>query len=107
MRPAILASTLCLVHRTQISLGDEELELLDIAAQATGAARAELIRRAVRKHYGGLAAYANRTPEERLANIRKARGIWADRPFTGEEYVRAIRSGGDMNANLRRIGAID
>ena len=92
------------MHRTQISLGDEELELLDNAARVTGASRAELIRRAVRKQYAAHATRPERTAEERLAAIRTARGIWADRPFTGEEYVRAIRSG-DMNANLRRIGA--
>lgn len=94
------------MQRTQVYLGTEELELLADAARATGASRAELIRRAVRKQYAAFARRSERTPEERLAGIRAARGIWADRPFTGEEYVRAIR-GGDMNANLRRIGATD
>jgi hypothetical protein len=41
--------------------------------------------------------------EERLADLRAARGIWKDREFTGEDYARAIR-GGDVNANLRRLG---
>ena len=38
--------------RTQIYLGDEELELLDRRARETGASRSELIRRAVRDAYG-------------------------------------------------------
>jgi hypothetical protein len=85
--------------RTQIYLTDQELELLDRAARASGASRSELIRRAVREQYG----QEERTPEERLAGLRAARGVWRDRPFTGDDYVRAIRSG-DMNANLRRLG---
>jgi hypothetical protein len=88
------------VGRTQIYLGQEELELLDRAARATGASRSELIRRAIRNTYG---VAHGATPEERLAAIQAAAGIWEDRDFTGEEYVRAIRSG-DMNANLRRLG---
>ena len=92
------------MHRLRINLGDEELELLDGAHRATGTSRAELIRRAVRNQYAAHAPPTERSVEERLAAIRTARGIWADRPFTGEEYVRAIRSG-DMNADLRRIGA--
>ena len=85
--------------RTQIYLTDEELELLERASRATGASRSELIRRAIRTKYGP----PERTVEERLANLRAARGIWRDRSFSGDEYVRAIRSG-DMNANLRRLG---
>lgn len=87
------------VGRTQIYLGETEIELLDRAAGLTGASRSELIRRAIRAVY----APPQRSREERLANLRAARGIWKDRRFTGEEYVRAIRSG-DMNVNLRRLG---
>jgi hypothetical protein len=90
------------VNRTQIYLGVEELELLDAAGNLTGANRSELIRRAIRSAYGQFAHRAQ-SPEQRLANLRAAAGIWADRPFTGEEYTRAIRSG-DMNANLRKLG---
>lgn len=39
--------------RTQISLGDEELRLLDAEAGVSGASRSELIRRAIRERYGG------------------------------------------------------
>jgi len=38
--------------RTQVYLTDEELELLDARARETGASRSELVRRAVRAHYG-------------------------------------------------------
>ena len=85
--------------RTQIYLTEAERQLLDRASRATGASRSELIRRAVREVYGSPDA----TGEERLERMRAARGIWKDRRFTGEEYVRAIRSG-DVNANLRRLG---
>jgi Ribbon-helix-helix protein, copG family len=87
------------VARTQVILTELELDLLDRASRATGASRSELIRRAVRAAYGS----PETTVDERLAAFRAARGIWRDRPFTGEQYVRAIRSG-DMNANLRRLG---
>lgn len=89
--------------RTQISLSAEDVELLERAERATGASRAELIRRAVREQYGSRHERAG-TVEERRAIIRRSAGAWKDRDFTGEEYVRAIRSG-DMNANLRKLGA--
>jgi len=85
--------------RTQIHLSDDDIALLDAAARATGASRSELIRRAVRERYGGSSALA-----ERKARARRAFGAWKDRPFTGDEYVRAVRSG-DMNDSLRRLGA--
>jgi hypothetical protein len=88
------------VARTQVILTESELDLLDRASRASGASRSELIRRAVHATYGS----AERGVEERLAGLRAARGLWRDRPFTGEQYVRAIRSG-DVNANLRRLGA--
>jgi len=82
--------------RTQIYLGDEELELLERASRATGASRSELIRRAIRATFG------ERSKEERLAALRQAAGIWKDRPFTGAEYVDMVR--GDLNERLRRLG---
>lgn len=77
-------------------LSDEELELLDRAGRATGASRSELIRRAIRASFG------NGDGSERVAALRQAAGIWRDRPFTGAEYVDAIR--GDLNERLRRLG---
>ena len=82
--------------RTQIYLGEEELELLDRVARATGASRSELIRRAVRSTFG------QRTKAEKLHALDASAGSWRDRRFTGAEYVDAIR--GDLNERLRRIG---
>lgn len=83
------------VGRTQIYLSDEETELLDRAARATGASRSELIRRAIRATYG------ERTVEERLAGLRLSAGSWRGRDFTGAAYVDAIR--GDLSDRLRRL----
>lgn len=84
------------VTRTQIYLGDEELALLDRASRASGASRSELVRRAVRALLGG------GDGSERVAALSEAAGIWRDRPFTGAEYVDAVR--GDLNERLRRLG---
>lgn len=82
--------------RTQVYLGDEELELLDRVGRATGASRSELIRRAVRRTFG------EKTVAEKLQALDVSAGSWADRGFTGAEYVDAIR--GDLNERLRRLG---
>lgn len=85
--------------RTQIHLSDDDVALLDNVARETGASRSELIRRAVRERYGVPSSL-----DERRARARRAFGAWKGRSFTGDEYVRAVRSG-DMNENLRRLGA--
>jgi hypothetical protein len=95
----IYRCTMARMIRTQIHLDAADVDLLDREAAATGASRAELIRRAVREQYGESSSLA-----ARKARAQRAFGAWRDRSFTGEEYVRAIRSC-DMNANLRRIGA--
>ena len=82
--------------RTQVYLGDEELALLDDAARATGASRSELIRRAVRRPFGTMST------ADKLRSLRASAGLWSDRPFTGAEYVDAIR--GDLNERLRKLG---
>jgi Arc/MetJ-type ribon-helix-helix transcriptional regulator len=82
--------------RTQIYLGDEELELLDHARSATGASRSELIRRAIRATFG------RRSIEDRLSALRRSAGSWKDRDFTGAEYVDSLR--GDLGERLRRLG---
>ena len=84
------------ISRTQIYLGAEERELLDRAAQLTGASRSELIRRAVRSTFG------EKTKEERVRALEQSAGSWKDRGFTGAEYVEMIRS--DLNERLRRLG---
>lgn len=85
--------------RTQIHLEDDDLVVLDRVGRVTGASRSELIRRAIREAYG---PERQLTPEEKLERLLASAGAWKNRKFTGEEYVRAIRSG-DMNANLRRL----
>jgi len=84
------------VGRTQIYLGDEELELLDRAAGATGASRSELIRRAVRS------TFRDSTKAEKLRALDASAGSWGDRDVTGAAYVDALR--GDLNGRLRRLG---
>lgn len=84
------------VGRTQVYLTEDELELLDRAAQVSGASRSELIRRAVRATFGRTQA------EARLAGLRRGAGLWRDRPFTGADYVDATR--GDLNERLARLG---
>jgi predicted transcriptional regulator len=82
--------------RTQITLSDEELALLDRAARATGASRSELIRRAIHTAYG------SRSKEERTAALKRSAGSWRGRDFTGADYVDAIRD--DLNDRLSRLG---
>ena len=84
------------VGRTQIYLGEEELELLDRVGRATGASRSELIRRAVRSTFG------EKTKDEKLRALEASAGSWRGRRFTGAEYVDAIR--GDLNERLRLLG---
>jgi Ribbon-helix-helix protein, copG family len=85
------------VGRTQIYLGEDELELLDRASRETGASRSELIRRAVRSTFGG------QGKDERLSALRASAGSWRGRRTTGAEYVDAMR-GGDLNERLTRLG---
>jgi Arc/MetJ-type ribon-helix-helix transcriptional regulator len=82
--------------RTQIYLGEEELELLDRVARATGASRSELIRRAVRSTFG------ERTKAQKLSALDASAGSWRGRRFTGADYVDTIR--GDLNQRLRSLG---
>lgn len=84
------------VHRTQIYLDDEELALVSDAASRTGASRSELIRRAIRRQYGG------QVPEGRLAALQASAGAWRDRAGTGADYVDSVR--GDLNERLNQIG---
>jgi Arc/MetJ-type ribon-helix-helix transcriptional regulator len=84
------------VPRTQVYLGDEELEALDQAARAAGASRSELIRRSVRESFG------LKTKADRKQALQASAGSWKGRSFTGAEYVDAAR--GDLNERLRRLG---
>lgn len=83
--------------RTQVYLGQDELELLEHASRETGASRSELIRRAVRATFG------RQGKDERLSGLRASAGSWRDRKRSGAEYVDALR-GGDLNERLTRLG---
>ncbi|HET9200183.1 MAG TPA: CopG family transcriptional regulator [Dehalococcoidia bacterium] len=84
------------MNRTQIYLTPDEEKLLDRAAEATGASKSELIRRAIRASFGEL------TTREKIAALRRSAGAWKDRDFDGAQYVDSIR--GDLNARLRQLG---
>jgi Arc/MetJ-type ribon-helix-helix transcriptional regulator len=83
--------------RTQIYLGEGELELLERASRDTGASRSELIRRAVRTTFG------EQGKDEKLRALKASAGSWQGRRASGAEYVDAIR-GGDLNDRLARLG---
>jgi hypothetical protein len=83
--------------RTQITLNEEELELLDRAARASGASRSELIRRAIHTAYG------SRSKTERAAALQRSAGAWRGRNFTGADYVDAIRDD-NLDDRLSRLG---
>ncbi len=82
--------------RTQIYLGDDELELLDRVARVTGASRSELVRRAVRRTFG------QPTKADRLQALAASAGSWRGRGLTGNEYVDSVR--GDLSERLGRLG---
>jgi hypothetical protein len=85
------------MSRTQIYLGEDELELLDRASQETGASRSELVRRAVRSTFG------RQGKDEKIGGLRASAGSWRGCRRTGAEYVDAMR-GGDLNERLSRLG---
>ncbi len=82
--------------RTQIYLGNDELELLERVARATGASRSELIRRAVRSTFG------KPTKADKLQALEASAGSWRGRSITGSEYVDSVR--GDLAERLSRLG---
>jgi len=85
------------MSRTQVYLGEGELELLERASRDTGASRSELIRRAVRTTFG------EQGKDEMLHALHASAGSWRSRRTSGAEYVEALR-GGDLNDRLARLG---
>jgi Arc/MetJ-type ribon-helix-helix transcriptional regulator len=83
--------------RTQVYLGEGELELLERASRDTGASRSELIRRAVRTAFG------EQGKDEKLRALQASAGSWRGQRASGAEYVDAIR-GGDLNDRMARLG---
>ncbi len=77
------------MQRTQIYLSEEELARLDREAERTGRTRSRLIRDAINR------AYAHQVDMEEFERVlRDAAGAWKGAPFTGLEYVEAIRTRG-------------
>ncbi|WP_308798959.1 ribbon-helix-helix protein, CopG family [Agromyces silvae] len=83
--------------RTQISLTDEERQLLDEEVKRTGRSMSSLIRDAVTKVYG-----PRRDLEADLRAIDEAAGAWRDRDEDGEAYVERLRSGRRLDEVLGR-----
>lgn len=81
------------MRRTQIYLGEKELDLLERVSRSTGASRSELIRRAVR------ATFDEPSKNQKLRALKASAGSWRPRRTSGAEYVDALRSG-DLNDRL-------
>lgn len=86
-----------IMQRTQISLTEEDRNLLDAEAARTGRSISALIRDAVARTYG-----SHRDIEKDVQAIDAALGIWRDRNFDGEMYVEGIRSGDRLHRTTAR-----
>jgi predicted transcriptional regulator len=77
------------MQRTQIYLSEDELARLDREAVRTGRTRSRLIRDAINR------AYAHQVDMDEFERVlRESAGAWKGAPFTGQEYVEAIRTRG-------------
>jgi hypothetical protein len=74
--------------RTQISLTEEERQVLDAEAARTGRSLSSLIRDAIEIVYG-----MRGSREDDLDAMRRAFGSWRDHEVDGAAYVEALRSG--------------
>lgn len=72
--------------RTQIYLSETDIDRLDREAERTGRTRSRLIRDAIDRAYGHQA-----DADEFEQVLRANAGVWKDRPFTGQQYVDALR----------------
>ena len=77
--------TMYTMQRTQIYLSEQDLARLDRATEVTGRSRSRLIRDAIER------TYPERVSQEEFERIlQEVAGSWKV-PFTGQEYVDAIR----------------
>jgi predicted DNA-binding protein len=73
------------MQRTQIYLSESDIARLDRQSELTGRSRSRLIRDAIER------AYPERSSQEEFERVlREVAGSWKV-PFTGAEYVDAIR----------------
>lgn len=84
------------MQRTQISLTDEDRDLLGIEAARTGRSIAALIRDAIRSTYGTADSL-----DEDLEVLDRVHGCWAERTYDGEKWVDERRSGSRLRAAER------
>lgn len=87
-----------MAHRTQITLTDAQYERLKRESEQSGLSMAELVRRAVDGHSGGMST------GEKLDALKAAAGAWKGRDFDGFEYVERIRRPGLGNRLHERDG---
>jgi hypothetical protein len=76
------------MRRTQLYLEEKDYARLMAASRSTGRTMSDLIRAAVRRAYEG-----GMSPEERLALLRSAFGVWKDRTPSEEKFIRKLRKG--------------
>jgi hypothetical protein len=77
------------MQRTQVYLSEQEIARLDLEAERTGRTRSRLIRDAINR------AYAHQVDMKEFERVlRASAGSWKGAPFTGQEYVEAIRTRG-------------
>ena len=77
------------MKRTQLYLEENEHARLASLSEVTGKSVSQLVREAVHQVYG-----ENLSIENKLALVNSAIGIWKDRRFDTEKYIRRLRRGG-------------
>ncbi len=79
------------MKRTQIYLDEEIYKYLVEESKKTGKSISELIREKLRKEI-------NKNTQKLIENIRKTSGIWKDREFDTESYIRNLRKGNRIDS---------
>ena len=72
------------MRRTQIYIDEKFYRLLKKESKTTGKTMSELIRESIKNRM-------NRRVEEILRRTEAVYGIWKDRKFDAEEYIRELR----------------
>jgi hypothetical protein len=85
------------MHRTQITLTDDQYERLRRESDSSGLSMAEIVRRKLDDAEGRASL------DQRLAALRTSAGAWRDRDFDGEQYVEQIRGQG-LGERLEQYG---